>query len=215
MTRIRRSLPLLLLPLLPLALTGCGTESSAAGGGVDRAELEARAKALGTELDMVYVTDVPGYKVVPQSVGVIGDHGFGAAYTKSGSGVIDLRVDETGGGLADCAEVDSIEVEGHKMTCEQDGESQYRSTKTTHEYVRVDGGRTIWLSAGRDGVPRETLRKAAENAHQADDGELADIMPETAGGSGGGQGGTERGDLPKTGDGAPQDPPGFTEGTSG
>ncbi|WKX72142.1 hypothetical protein [Streptomyces sp. XD-27] len=195
MRHIGKLLPLL---LLPLALTACGTETSAAAAdGFDRAELEARARALGTELDMVYVTDIPGYKVAPQSVGVIGDHGFGSFYVDSGSGRIELRVDERRGA----------------PTGERDGESWYSAEGGTHEYVREDGGRVISLSADQDDVTRDTLRKAVEQAHQADDDELAEVLPPVR--NGGGQGGTERGDLPATGDGAPQDPPGFTEGTSG
>ncbi|MGY0055347.1 hypothetical protein ACWY4P_02030 [Streptomyces sp. LZ34] len=209
MTHLRRALPLLLLPVaVAVTLSACGTES------VDRSELDARARALGTELEMVYVTDIPGYTLAPQSVGVIGDHGFGGSYTKSGGGMIQLQVDERRGDPADCAEPRGSESESEKVTCERDGESWYRATKTAHEYVREDGGRVIRLSADRDSVTRDTLRKAADGAHQADDSELAEVLTESAG-DGGGQGGTERGDLPTSGDGAPQDPAGVTEGTSG
>ncbi|MFD8863338.1 hypothetical protein ACFV1F_02830 [Streptomyces sp. NPDC059590] len=203
----RRTLPLLLLPLA-VTLSACGE------GSVDRSELESRARALGTEPEMVYVTDVPGYTLASQSVGVIGDHGFGGAYTKPGGGTIELRVDEAGNAPVDCAKSGPDQAGGEKRTCERDGESWYRASKSAHEYAREDGGRVIRLSADRESVTRDTLRRAAKSVHQADDGELAEVLPEDAG-DGGGQGGTERGDLPKTGDGAPQDPAGMTEGTSG
>lgn len=181
---------------------------------MDRSELESRARALGTEPEMVYVTDVPGYTLASQSVSVIGDHGFGGAYTKPGGGTIELRVDERRTDPGDCAKSGLDQAGGEKQTCERDGESWYRASKSVHEYVREDGGRVIRLRADRESVTRDTLRKAAEGVHQADDGELAEVLPEGAGDSGG-QVGTERGDLPKTGDGAPQDPAGMTEGTSG
>ncbi|MFF3287046.1 hypothetical protein [Streptomyces sp. NPDC003023] len=208
MTHMRRILPLFLLPLV---LTACGTKS--AGGGVDRTELEARARALGTEPDMVYVTDVPGYTLARQSVGVIGDHGFGGFYTRPGGGMIELRVDEAGGDPVDCAEQGGDGAAGRRTVCEKDGRSWYRATDTAHEYVREDGGRVIRLSADLDGVSRETLRSAADNAHQADEEELAEVLPAASGEDG--ESGTERGDLPPAGDGAPQDPAGATAGTGG
>ncbi|MEU5641308.1 hypothetical protein [Streptomyces milbemycinicus] len=206
-TQLRRALPLLLLPLA-LALSACGEES------VDQSELESRARALGTEPEMVYVTDVPGYALAPQSVGVIGDHGFGGSYTKPGGGTIELRADERGPSPVGCAESGPDQVGGEKQTCERDGESWYRASKSAHEYAREEDGRVIRLSADRESVTRDTLRQAAESLHQADDGELAEVLPKDAG-DGGGQVGTERGDLPRTGDGTPQDPAGMTEGTTG
>jgi hypothetical protein len=208
MTHVRRASALLLLPVV-VALSACGAES------VDRSELEARARALGTELEMVYVTDIPGYSLAPQSVGAIGDHGYGGSYTKPGGGMIQLQVDERRSDPADCAKPAGSQAPSEKVTCERDGESWYRATKTAHEYVREDGGRVIRLTAERDSVTRDTLRKAAGSAHQADDGELAEALPGAGGGDGGGQGGADRGDLPTSGDGAPQDPAGVTEGTSG
>ncbi len=75
---------MLLLPvvlLVPVLLTGCGSERAGAGPGVDssalvavpgRAELDARARALASP-ELVYVTKAPGYTLAQQSVGVYGD----------------------------------------------------------------------------------------------------------------------------------------------
>ncbi|MFH8368379.1 hypothetical protein [Streptomyces sp. NPDC018031] len=204
MTHIRRALPLVLLPLV---LAACGSESA------DRSAPQTRARPLGAEPEMAYVTEVPGYTLAPQSVGVLGDRGFGGSYTGPGGGVIELRVDERGSGPAGCAEPATARAEGERTTCERDGGNWYRTTGTAHEYVREDAGRVIRVSADRDEVPRGILRQAVVNARQADDGELAEVPPKPAGGDR--QGGTERGDLPTTGDGAPRDPAGLTEGTSG
>ncbi|MFD3451958.1 hypothetical protein ACFWVC_07220 [Streptomyces sp. NPDC058691] len=204
MTHIRRALPLLLL--LPAVVTSaaCGTESA------NRPELEARARALGIERGMVYVTDVPGYTLANQSVGVIGDHGYGASYFSPSSGSIEMRVDERRGDPVACTDPDT-RPEAERGSCERDGESWYRATDAGHEYVFQDGGRVIRLSGDRAGVTRDALRQAAENAHQADDRELADVLPTT----GAGPGPVERGDLPANGDVAPQDPFEITAGTSG
>ncbi|WP_040910755.1 hypothetical protein [Wenjunlia vitaminophila] len=228
MRRLRRALPLL---LLPLAVAACGEGTSATG--ADRSALEARLQAMGVASDMVYLTEIPGYTLVPQSVTVTGDHGFGSSYVRSaGGGVIQLSVDERRSDPADCTQHGTPQAAGQEMTCERDGESWYRTTSTTHEYVREDSGRVIRLSADRDGVPRDTLREAADNTRHAGTDELAEAMPEGPADeqsgpeqsgpeqsgpeqSGPEQSGPERGDLPPEGDGAPRDPVELTEGTSG
>ncbi|MDX3072580.1 hypothetical protein [Streptomyces sp. MI02-7b] len=202
MTHLRRALPLLLLPVV-VTSAACGTESA------NRPELEARARALGIARDMVYVTDVPGYTLAAQSVGVVGDHGYGAFYSSPGGGMIAIRVDERRGDPVACSDPDTRPAT-ERGSCEQD-ESWYRASGTGHEYVFQDGGRVIRLSGDRAGVTRDVLRRAAEHAHQADDRELAGVLPT----GGVGPGPVERGDLPADGDGAPQDPFGITAGTSG
>lgn len=205
MRSVRRTLPLLLLPAA-VTLAACGTESASPSG------LDARARALGVEREMVYVTDMPGYSLATQSVGVVGDHGFGASYFSPGGGRIEVRVDERrSGGPVACSDPDS-RPEAERGSCERDGTRWYRATRTGHDYVFQDGGRVIRLSADRAVVTRDTLRRAAENTHRADPGELADVLPATGGA---GPGPVERGDLPEVGDRAPLDPFAITAGTSG
>ncbi|MEU6341664.1 hypothetical protein ABZ883_12050 [Streptomyces sp. NPDC046977] len=205
MPYLRKTLPLLLLPAA-VALTACGAESASPSA------LDARARALGVEREMVYVTDVPGYTLATQSVGVVGDHGFGASWFSPGGRRIEIRVDEReGGGPVACSDPDDRRA-AERGFCERDGTRWYRATRTGHEYAFQDGGRVVRLSADRTLVTRGTLRRAAENAHQADPGELADVLPPTGGP---GPGPVERGDLPEVGDGAPMDPFAITEGTSG
>ncbi|KUJ70090.1 hypothetical protein ACZ90_06970 [Streptomyces albus subsp. albus] len=211
MTPIRRT-GALRPPLLPAAalaaltaltgLTACGTEPST-GGGTDRGELQRRAEALQTRLDMVYVTEADGFALAEQSVGVYGDHGYQAAYVRAkGGAVIQLTVDE---GRAGCAAPGFSQAGGGKPDCRADGGQWYRSTARTHEYVLGHDGHVVRLSADRAAVDRDTLREAARAAHQADDAELADTLPEARHG-GTGPGPIERGDLPPNGDGAPVDP---------
>ncbi|MCP3818345.1 hypothetical protein NLX86_09520 [Streptomyces sp. A3M-1-3] len=184
--------PLRLLPalLLPLVLTACGTEPSS----VDRTELEARAEAKQSAIELIHVTEVPGYEVAKMSVGVIGHDGFQATYTSKTGEMITLSVDR--------GKLDGKSCSG----CERDGENWYRTSAGTHEYARSEGAATdahvVRLSADSTRVDRETLRRAAESAHVADDEELDAVLPDSAGTDPGGQP-VERGDLPPVGDGAP------------
>ncbi|MEU4093156.1 hypothetical protein [Streptomyces sp. NPDC026673] len=205
MAHIRSALPPLLLSGV-LALSACGTQSA------DAPALDSRARALGIEPAMVYVTDVPGYSVALQSVGVIGDHGFGASYTGPDGGTIELRVDERAyAGPVGCE--DSAGKAGtDQATCEQEGNHWYRATGTSHSYVLEDADRVIRLSADTGTVSRDVLRQAADHVHRASGGEAADVLPSE---DGGGQDQPQRGDLPTTGDGAPRDPAGLFAGTSG
>ncbi|MFJ8074805.1 hypothetical protein ACIQ7Q_12960 [Streptomyces sp. NPDC096176] len=188
--------------VVSVALVGCGTET--AGGGADRSELEARARAAQVAIENVYVTEVPGYEVAKQSVGVLGADGFSATYVKQGAGTqIRLGVDR---GAIDAASCPKIPVGvgsggmGGTVECEQDGTNWYRTSGTEHEYVTEVDGRLVRLNADAGTVDRATLREAAEAAHAASDAELDAVLPparEDAGQP------VERGDLPPAGDGAP------------
>ncbi|MFF5138754.1 membrane lipoprotein [Streptomyces sp. NPDC013157] len=87
------------LPTLFLAaalLTGCGTEKAGSGDSgkpADPAELASKAKALGMDPELVYVTRAPGFTLAQQSVGVQGDDGFSASYTDTTGAVIHLYTD--------------------------------------------------------------------------------------------------------------------------
>ncbi|MER6081212.1 membrane lipoprotein [Streptomyces sp. NPDC001833] len=94
MIRAVRVLPTLLLAAA--LLTGCGTEKAGSGDSgksADPAELASRAKALGMDPELVYVTRAPGFTLAQQSVGVQGDDGFSASYTDTTGAVIHLYTD--------------------------------------------------------------------------------------------------------------------------
>ncbi|MCD9194620.1 hypothetical protein [Streptomyces albireticuli] len=200
--------------LLPLTLTACGTERGdapppASAGrqakAADRSALEARARAIGTTADMVYVIDVPGFSLAEQSVGVSGDDGFSGSYVATGAGPgkggpltvrAERRPRRDCGGSPDGGG-------GTKETCEREGELVFRTTGEEREYELVDDGRTVTVSARTGDADREILRKAVRSLHRADDEELDRVLPplrdrpEMP----------RRGDLPSYGDGAPDNRP--------
>ena len=94
------------------------------------------------------------------------------------------------------------------VTCVRDGDAWYRTSGDSYEYAVPRDGIVIRFTPGLDRVDRAVLRAAAKAVHRPDDAELDVIMPASAG-SGGES--VERGDLPSTGDGAPNN----DVGTSG
>ncbi|MBL1084085.1 membrane lipoprotein [Streptomyces actinomycinicus] len=153
MIRPIRALPLLLL--LPALLTACGTEKADAGGtrtptprATERqAELDARLRSLGIAPELVYVTDVPGFTLAQQSVGVNGDDGFSAAYWAEGGAVVHLYAER--GGAADCP----------------------------GGYVCVAPAKGRVVRIGGEKVSDDVLRKAADAVHRPSPAELTALLP--------------------------------------
>ncbi|WP_405806193.1 hypothetical protein OG729_13325 [Streptomyces sp. NBC_00210] len=214
---MRRGSRLSLLVLLPLALAGCGSQvagdsDSRGGDGTgstngpvpEHSALEARARALQTLPEHVYVTRSDGFELARQSVGVIGGDGFSATYVSKTGGQITLAVDRGTVDAANCAAIPMGSATGADgpsgAACAKDGKGWYRTSDSGHEYVRTENGLRIQISAGTQ-VERDVLRKAAEAAHLADDRELDEVLPQAE--DIGGQTPVERGDLPPAGDGAP------------
>ncbi|MET8941440.1 hypothetical protein ABZ329_25510 [Streptomyces rubiginosohelvolus] len=218
-SRSPRLRPLLLTPTLTvtlalaLAATGCGTEpapgsrtaadrSSSAGPAPGRAELEARASAAQLVAEHVWVTEAAGYALARQSVGVLGDDGFGSVYTEPDGGQIRLSVERLPHAGADCTEGPAPGSSQEPLVvCERDGDQWYSATESGHAYAREQDGLVVTLSGTRQEVDRATLRAAARSAHRADDYELDQVLPPA--GEGAGREPVERGDLPPVGDGAP------------
>ncbi|MFJ8106337.1 hypothetical protein [Streptomyces sp. NPDC096132] len=194
MMRTLRALPA--LSLLPLLLTACGDEQP--GAAADPDELATRAQALGIAPELVYTTDVQGYTLAQQSVGVYGDDGFSAAYVSRESGkFLQLAVDRGTLTAASCPDQPVAGTDGTSTTCERDGDTWYRTTDGHSEYARPEKDLVIRISG--DGVSRDDLREAAENTHRPTAGELDTLLPSApARGEP-----VERGDLPPVGDGAP------------
>ncbi|MBT2382186.1 hypothetical protein [Streptomyces sp. ISL-11] len=201
--------------LLPLTLTACGTERSGTPDArpahgkatVDRADLAARARAIETTTDMIYVIKAPGFEAARQSVGVHGDDGFSSAYVSKSGGIITLTVDRGTLNETNCPTA-SLQgaVEG-KVMCERDGDSWYRTAAGAqgHEYALAKDGRVVRLGSDAKTVNRDTLRAAARSVHLGDERELDALLPPLR--ERGGSGPTERGDLPPVGDGAPDNRP--------
>ncbi|MFD4522903.1 hypothetical protein ACFWP7_02970 [Streptomyces sp. NPDC058470] len=197
---VRVLLPALLLPVL---LAGCGTEKAGAGtldpgpAGPDRAELDARARALQIAPELVYVTEVSGFTLAQQSVGVYGGDGFSSAYwSEKTGGQIHLYVDRGTVTAESCA------------GCERDGGGWYRTGSGQHEYLLPEKGDVVVrLSADSASVTRAVLRGAATAAHRPGNVELAALFPTPAPTA---TTPVERGDLPPVGDGAPNNEVGTT-----
>ncbi|URM89680.1 hypothetical protein LUW75_06375 [Streptomyces sp. MRC013] len=201
----RRPAPQLLVLALPLLLSACGT--SAAGARTpDRAVLEARAAALRTRPEHVYVTRADGFDLAEQSVGVLGDDGFSASYVAEGGRTITLSVERGGVDAAGCARTAAGAGGAPGGTpCERDGAGWYLAAEHGHAYLRFENGLRIRVGADR-AVDRGTLRGAAERARRASDEELDAVLPDLAPGRP-----VDRGDLPPESDGAPRN----DVGTSG
>lgn len=200
--RMKRALRLTLAPaaaLLPLALLACGTGQAAAA---DRAELEARAAAIRTTTDSIYVASIPGYAPAVQSVGDDGDGGFQEAYAGPDGKVVQLRVERGTVTDANCPQGGINGFGNGATTCERDGAAWYRTTPDAHEYALNLDGRVLRINSSLKEADRATLRAAVRAAHLADDRELDETLPPLREY----QGPTERGDLPP-GDGAPDNRP--------
>ncbi|MFA3876179.1 hypothetical protein ABS735_21250 [Streptomyces sp. MMCC 100] len=213
MNRHARVLPVLLLA--PLLLTACGSEKAdadrpsgspsaaapAAAPDTDGGELTARAQAMGVAPELVYVTEAPGFTLAQQSVGVRGDDGFSATWVDGGTNaLLSLAVERGTITAGTCPEQPVGDMSGEHTTCERDGEAWYRTGAGRHEYALPEEGHVVRVSAETDAVPRDVLRAAALAAHRPDAAETdrllpsADPAPATP---------VERGDLPRFGDGAP------------
>ncbi|MEU5275252.1 hypothetical protein [Streptomyces asoensis] len=181
MRTVRALLPLLLLPVL---LTGCGTGDEGGTRGADAADpgLDAAAHSWGVAPELVRVTRVPGFTVVPQSVGAYGDDGFAAVY-RSDTGDARFGLFGERGTLTaeSCPRQPLVEGSDERVACERDGDAWYRKAGDHHEYAVPADGVVIRLSADADKVGRATLRQAAESAHRPDSAELAALLPAAQG----------------------------------
>ncbi|MFE1076719.1 hypothetical protein ACFW5W_36730 [Streptomyces sp. NPDC058783] len=221
MNRPARVLPVLLLA--PLLLTACGSEKAseevsekasstaeagrpsgspgAAAPATDARELAARAQAMGVAPELVYVTEAPGFTLAQQSVGVLGDDGFSAIWVDGDTNALLRLAVDRGTITADtCPEQPVGDMSGEHTTCERDGDAWYRTGAGRHEYALPEKGHVVRVSAETDAVPRDVLRAAALAAHRPDAAETDRLLPsaDPAPASP-----VERGDLPRYGDGAP------------
>lgn len=169
--------PLLALLVL-IVLSGCGSGSALSQAVIDQATRQ------GVAPDLMYVVDLPGYELAEQSVGVVGEEGFGAFYTAPDGRQVEMRVDR---GPYTCA-----------GTCERDGEGWYTVHEGRQEYIAVRADHYVRLVCPAGQVDRAVLKQAAEGAGPAV-GDGTPVPPQSP---------VERGDLPENGDGAPIQPTG-------
>lgn len=190
---MRATLPSVVLLTVLLAapvLTGCaglrasdppGAADAARADGGSTADVDARLAGAGIARDLVRVTDVDGFTVATQSVGVSGDDGWGAYYVGPDGAQVLLRTSRT----ADPAVVACPDVA-------DDDDADPLRCGVEHEGVHV--------TFEGDGADASTLRAAGAAVRVPSDDELAALLvdlPDSADQP------VERGDLPP-GDGAPR-----------
>jgi hypothetical protein len=167
-----------------LALGACAGLAGGGEGPADRTEIVEWSQRAGIAPELVYVTDIDGFDLATQSVGVMGDDGMSAVYVGGAGTVMLTTARDSAASVVSCAELpDTVEA---PLRC---------SVERDEAYVTLEG----------QDVEPSTLRSAAEAIRVPTEGELghlfADLpaMPDAP---------VERGDLPPVGDGAPLDPPG-------
>ncbi|WP_433360965.1 hypothetical protein [Streptosporangium sp. CA-115845] len=171
-------------------VVGCGSEASLSQNVLDQVRRQ------GAAPELIYVLELPGYELAVLSAGVFGNDGFGAVYFSEGS-LVQLRVDRGTFSDARCADTPLMDADppGAPVRCERDEVGWYRSGGGRHEYTAVRADHFIRLNGGVDEVDRAALKAAVAGARQAiPDGFGTPLSPSAP---------VERGDLPTSGDGAP------------
>lgn len=217
----RRPAALALAAGLAVMTAGCGSElapTSPSGpadqqptdtGPAERepvdAELAERAHRAGLEPDLVYVMDVDGYSRAAGGSGPYGDSGFQDIYVSPAGGDIRLTVERQALDGAGCPALPIPAAEPFDATvaCVDDGDGWERTSGDRHEYARLDGDKLVRVSGRVDGASMNQLRDMTRGAHRASASELDELLPPADTGAGGSSGSIVRGDLPTTGDGAP------------
>ncbi|MDY0828111.1 hypothetical protein SK224_03110 [Microbacterium sp. BG28] len=201
---MRASRPLLgvLLALVTVVAAGC---ASSGGGPASADEIAERVGAAGISTDLVFTTEVTGYTLAPQSVGVWNDEGMSATWMRDGSGaMISLRTQRGDITAETCATLPMWDDTETPVTCtEQDG-IWHRERNGAHEDIAVRDGAWV-LIVGSAGATADEIDAAAKAVHVPSSTELDRMFsdtprtPPTP---------VERGDLPDNGDGAPIQPSG-------
>lgn len=168
------------LPLtLPLATVLSACASMAAGAAADPAQIGERVSGTGIAPDLVYVTELDGFDLMTQSVGVWGDDGMSVVYLAGDGRTVILTTARTPDPTAaPCAD---LAGSGEPLRC-----------SVEHDGVQV------FLEAR--GLDPATLSAAAEAVRVPSAGELDALFADLPSAP---PAPVERGDLPSEGDGAP------------
>lgn len=172
-TRAAVAVALALTPLL----------AACASGPAPRDSIAEASEPAGIAADLVYVADVDGFDLIPETVGPFGSEGMSAIWTRTGGddyAVVTLTTDRI--------------PDPDAVPCDELGEGA--GGVELRCGVVVDGIHVTLVGEGVDGA---RLRAVAESVHVPSEGELSRLfaglpVPEAP---------IERGDLPAEGDGAP------------
>lgn len=179
MIRFRKIVPVVAAGLL---LAGCASLPPATAGGPDEGatlspDLLARLAYVGIAPELIRVTDIDGFTVATQSVGVSGDDGVGAFYVAD-AGTVMLRTSR--GATPDAVPCPDLADDADALLCE----------------VEHDGA---FVTFEGDGVTADVLRAAGASVRVPAGDELAALFVDLPTQP---EGPVERGDLPE-GDRAP------------
>jgi hypothetical protein len=188
-TRTRCAAVVLALPasLVLGACAGLGGAEGATGEPVQPASIAAWSEPAGIAPGLVYVTDVEGFELATQSVGVFGDDGMSAVYMRSGAAMASVMLTTSRDPAVEvvpCAGLPDSSESMLRCATERDG-----------VHIVLDG----------EGVDAATLRAAAEAVRVPGADELEHLFSDVPTV----QVPVERGDLPAEGDGAPLNEPGL------
>ncbi|MDN3260477.1 membrane lipoprotein [Streptomyces sp. CSDS2] len=129
------------------APAAAGSSQDPASAAPGKTEMDERLRALGIAPELVYVTEVPGFTLAQQSIGVNGDDGFSVAYWAKDGAVLHLYAER--GSAADCPQ-------DHVCRAPVKG-----------QVVRLYGEK----------VAPDVLRRAADALHRPTPGELVPLLP--------------------------------------
>lgn len=189
-----------------LLATACGTETAGADDGPAPLpdDTYERVLAQGVDPGLVHTIEIPGFELAEQSAGVLGDSDYAATYVPTEpphDTEVHLVVTS---GTYDAQRCTTEKLHGPTggspapaESCEPDATGWYRTGGGWQEYVVLDAGRVLTVSAPATAVERADLVEAALGARHQDGGSIAPRTPSSP---------VTRGDLPTTGDGAPVDP---------
>ncbi|RCG26985.1 hypothetical protein DQ384_27250 [Sphaerisporangium album] len=156
---IRRGVSVVLVVLLGslglLVLPGCG------GGEVVGPERIADLRAQGVAPDLLFVVDLPGYRLVERTMSVYGEEGLQAYYAAPGRQVW-FGVERGDFSDALCPErpVHDAEWIGTPVGCDADEAGWYRVSGDRHEYAVAGEGHVVRLSGRVADVDRAALAEA-------------------------------------------------------
>lgn len=194
-----------------LLATACGTETAGADDGPAPLPDDTfqRVLAQGVDPDLVHTIELPGFELAEQSAGVLGDADYGATYVPVEPPYTTEVQVVVRSGTYDARRCRSEPLHGSTdgapapvETCEPDASGWYRTGGGWQEYVVVDDGHVLTVSAPTTAVDREDLVEAALGARRQDGVAVTPATPSAP---------VTRGDLPTTGDGAPVDPAGTAQ----
>lgn len=186
MTRTRRVGVALAVPAI-LVLAACAGQERA-GTPAQPTAIATWSEPIGVAPELVYVTDIEGFELVAQSVGVMGDDGMSAIYV-SGDGSGDVMLTTARDVTPDvvpCAGLPDSSEPAPVLQC---------AAELGDVHVTLDGV----------DVDPATMRAAARAIRVPRADELDDLFA----GAAIAEAPVERGDLPPDGDGAPLNPIGI------